>query len=225
MPVPARFFRSRHKLRAWFEAHHADTPELWVGFHKAHAGKAGVVYLEAVEEALCFGWIDTTVRRIDADRYANRFTPRRPGSTWSAVNRRRFAELERAGRVHESGRAAFERRLTRETVQYTSERIFRFAPTFVARLREQPAAERFFRSRPRGYRRRATYWVMSAVRPETRERRFETLLVASAAETVPAALLLPREVAPRPSNLSVSRVRAVRAGARRPRQARPGALK
>jgi uncharacterized protein YdeI (YjbR/CyaY-like superfamily) len=225
MPVSARFFRSRHELRAWFAAHHADTPELWVGFHKAHTGKAGVVYLEAVEEALCFGWIDTTVRRIDADRYANRFTPRRPGSQWSAVNRRRFTELERAGRVHESGRAAFERRPTRETVPYTSERSFRFAPTFVARLRAQRAAERFFRSRPRGYRRRATYWVMSAVRPETRERRFETLLAASTVGTVPAALLLPGEVAPRPSHRSASRVRAVRSGARRPRQARPGALK
>ncbi len=225
MPVSARFFRSRHDLRAWFETHHADTSELWVGFHKAHTGKAGVVYLEAVEEALCFGWIDTTVRRIDADRYANRFTPRRPGSTWSAVNRRRFAELERAGRVHESGQAVFERRPTRETVQYTSERIFRFAPTFVARLRAQPVAERFFRSRPRGYRRRATYWVMSAVRLETRERRFEALRAASAAGTVPVALLLPGEVAPRPSNRPAPRVRAVRAGARRSRQARPGALK
>jgi len=225
MPIPARFFRSRHELRAWFEAHHADAPELWVGFHKAHTGKAGVVYLEAVEEALCFGWIDTTVRRIDRDRYANRFTPRRLGSQWSAVNRRRFVELERAGRVHKSGRAAFERRPTRETVQYTSEQIFRFAPTFVARLRKQPAAERFFRSRPRGYRRRATFWVMSAARPETRERRFETLLAASAARTVPAPLLLPGEVAPRPSNPPAPRVRAVRAEARRLRQARPGALK
>ena len=225
MSVPARFFRSRDELRAWFEARHADTPELWVGFHKAHTGRGGVVYLEAVEEALCFGWIDTTVRRIDTDRYANRFTPRRPGSQWSAVNRRRFAELERTERVHESGRRAFDRRPTRETVQYSSERRFRFGPTFVARLRERPVAERFFRSRPRGYRRRATFWVMSAVQPETRERRFETLLAASAAGTVPKALLLPGEVAPRPADRPVARVRAVRVRAERTRHARPGALK
>ncbi|MGA3022117.1 MAG: YdeI/OmpD-associated family protein [Thermoplasmata archaeon] len=225
MPVPARFFRSKHELRAWFEVHHADTPELWVGFHKAHTGRAGVVYLEAVEEALCFGWIDTTVRRIDRDRYANRFTPRRSGSRWSAVNRRRFAELERAGRVHESGRRAFDRRPKKKTMQYESERTFRFAPTFVARLRERPVAERFFRSRPRGYRRRATFWVMSAVRPKTRERRFETLLAASSAGTVPAALLLPGEVAPRPSDPPTSRVQVVRTGARRRRHSRPGALK
>ncbi len=222
MTVPARFFRSKRDLRAWFKAHHADTAELWVGFHKAHTGRGGVVYPEAVEEALCFGWIDTTVRRIDGDRYANRFTPRRPGSQWSSVNRRRFAELERAGRVHESGLRAFDRRPKKEAAQYSSERTFRFAPTLVARLRERPAAERFFRSRPRGYRRSATFWVMSAVRPETRERRFETLLAASAAGTVPPALLLPGEVAPKPSDRPTPHVRAVRTGTGRHRPSLPG---
>jgi len=220
MIVPARFFRSRRELRDWFEAHHADTAELWVGFHKAHTGRVGVVYPEAVEEALCFGWIDTTVRRIDDDRYANRFTPRRRDSQWSTVNRRLFAELEKTGRVHESGRRAFDRRPKKETMQFGSERTFRLAPTFAARLRKRPDAERFFRSRPRGYRRRATFWVMSAVRPETRERRFETLLSASAAGTVPTALLLPGEVAPRPSRRSAPPVRVVRAGAARHRHSR-----
>jgi uncharacterized protein YdeI (YjbR/CyaY-like superfamily) len=222
MIVPARFFRSKHELRAWFLAHHADTPELWVGFHKAHTRRGGVVYPEAVEEALCFGWIDTTVRRIDDDRYANRFTPRRPGSQWSAVNRRRFAELQSAGRVHESGLRAFDRRPKKEAVRFSSERTFRFAPRFVARLRERPEADRFFRSRPRGYRRRATYWVMSAARPETRARRFETLLDASAAGTVPAALLLPGEIAPRPFRRPTSRVPTRRTGTRHPSPSHPG---
>jgi uncharacterized protein YdeI (YjbR/CyaY-like superfamily) len=157
MRIPARFFRSPAELREWFEAHHSNTPELWTGFHKAHTGKAGVAYAEAVEEALCFGWIDTTVRRIDADRYANRFTPRRPDSYWSVVNRRRFAELEKGGRVHAPGRRALDRRPKHEVLQYTRERSFRFSPTFAARLRAHPAAERFFRSQPRGYRRRATF--------------------------------------------------------------------
>jgi len=107
MELPARFFRTPADLRAWFEAHHADAGELWVGFYKAHVGKKGVQYPDAVREALCFGWIDTTVRRIDDDRYANRFTPRRPGSNWTDSNRQLFRELEAAGRVHPSGRTAF----------------------------------------------------------------------------------------------------------------------
>jgi uncharacterized protein YdeI (YjbR/CyaY-like superfamily) len=197
--VPARFFRTTADLRAWFRTHHADATELWIGFYKAHTGKDGVVYAEAVEEALCFGWIDTTVRRLDDERYANRFTPRRPDSYWSEVNRRKFAQLAKAGRVHGSGHRAFARRPTRSKPQYSSERTFRLSPAFAARFRERPLAERFFRSRPRGYRRRATYWVMSAARPETREWRFETLLRASSARTIPPALLLPGETAPRPT--------------------------
>jgi uncharacterized protein YdeI (YjbR/CyaY-like superfamily) len=199
MAVPARFFGSTHELRAWFEAHHADRSELWVGFYKAHTGRGGVVYPEALDQALCFGWIDTTIRRIDDDRYANRFVPRRPGSQWSAGNRRRFAELERAGRTHEAGRRAFERRPQSGRPQFTSGETYRLSPEFSARLRIRTAADRFFRSRPRGYRKRATFWVMSAVRPETRERRFSTLLSASATGTIPRALLLPGEVPSRPA--------------------------
>ena len=198
--VPARFFDSPKELRAWFEAHHGDAAELWVGFYKARTGRRGVVYSEAVDEALCFGWIDTTVRRIDDDRYANRFVPRRPGSNWSEVNRRRFAELDRSGRVHEAGRRAFGQRPARQPRPFTSGGTYRFAPEFARRLRDHAAAERYFRSRNRGYRKRATFWVMSAVRPETRERRFATLLDACARETAPPALLLPGEVASSPAH-------------------------
>ncbi|HYB77077.1 MAG TPA: YdeI/OmpD-associated family protein [Thermoplasmata archaeon] len=198
MPVPARFFASVDDLRAWFQAHHSDSLELWIGFYKAHTERTGVVYTEAVDEALCFGWIDTTVRRIDEDRYANRFTPRRPESAWSEANRHRFAELDRAGRVTDAGRRAFERRPENQRPQYTSGQTFLLSPEFSARLRDEPSAQRFFDSRNRSYRNRAAFWVMSAVRPETRERRFVLLLEASASATIPAALLLPGEVAPRP---------------------------
>jgi len=188
MTGPPRFFESTEELRSWFLAHHADTTEVWIGFHKAHTGRSGVGYLAAVEEALCFGWIDTTVRRIDDDRYMHRFTPRRPGSYWSVVNRHRFAELAKRGRVHEAGRRAFAGRAKTEPTRYTSERSVRFAPEFALRLREVPAADRFFRSRPRSFRRIATWWVMSAVRPETRERRFATLLAALRQGEIPSAL-------------------------------------
>ncbi|HYA55149.1 MAG TPA: YdeI/OmpD-associated family protein [Thermoplasmata archaeon] len=211
-PVPAQFFPSKSDLRAWFEAHHTDTAKLWVGFYKAHTGRSGVVYSEAVDEALCFGWIDTTVRRIDDDRYANRFTPRRPNSGWSTVNLRRFAELERAGRVRDAGRRAFERRpRARIRPEYSSGRTFRLAPAFAARLKKSSAAERFFRSRNRGYRNRAAFWVMSAARPETRERRFAALLDACSTDTIPPALLLPGELAPRPAARPARRAGGVRA--------------
>jgi len=208
MVIPARFFGSVSELRAWFEAHHADRSELWVGFYKAHTGRGGVVYPEAVDEALCFGWIDTTVRRIDEDRYANRFVPRRPGSQWSEGNRRRYLELNREGKVDEAGRRAFARRPRHARPQFTSGRGYRLSPEFAARLRARPSANRFFRSRPRGYRKRATFWVMSAVASETRDRRFSALLTASDAGTIPHALLLPGEVAPRPHVGGNSTVRA-----------------
>lgn len=222
MNVPARFFRSTSELRAWFEVHHADAAELWVGFHKAHTGRPGVVYPQAVDEALCFGWIDTTVRRIDDDRYANRFVPRRPGSQWSEVNRRRFEELDQLGRVHEAGRRAFERRPETGRPRFTGGGTYRFSPEFASRLRDRSAADRYFRARPRGYRKRATFWVMSAARPDTRERRFALLLEASAAATIPSALLLPGEVAPRPTLPPAARVRAVPSGARRRRHSPSG---
>ena len=196
--IPARFFDSPNELRAWFRAHHQDARELWVGFYKAHTGRGGVVYPEAVDEALCFGWIDTTVRRIDDDRYANRFTPRRPGSHWSDGNLRRFDELDRSGRIHASGRRVFESRPAKPPKMFRSGRAYRFSPELATRLRGSPDADRYFRSRPRNFRKRATFWVMSAVRPATRERRFTTLLDACEQQTLPPALLLPGESAPRP---------------------------
>ena len=199
MNVPARFFATVDDLRAWFEAHHADAPEVWIGFYKAHTGTPGVVYRQALDEALCFGWIDTTVRRIDDERYANRFTPRREGSYWSVVNQRRFEELDREGRVHVAGRRAFDRKPAVTSRRYSFERSYRFSPEFARRLSNDRAATRYFRSRPRSYRKRGTFWVMSAVRPETRERRFRTLLAASAAGTTPKPLLLPGETPPLPN--------------------------
>lgn len=112
-PQRVRFFPTRADLREWFEAHHADAGEIWVGFYKAHTGRVGATYADAVEEALCFGWIDTTVRRIDEDRYANRFVPRRPDSSWTPTNRALFRELERRGLVNDAGRIAFSRSANR----------------------------------------------------------------------------------------------------------------
>jgi uncharacterized protein YdeI (YjbR/CyaY-like superfamily) len=179
MAGAVQFFPSRQELRFWFEYHHAAAPELWVGFYKAHTGRKGVSYLEAVEEALCFGWIDTTVRRIDADRYANRFTPRRPGSRWSRENRERFRALSRLGQVTEAGRVAFKRTASSARAYSYESRPRSLAPELLQRLRSNPAAWRYFSSRPPGYRRLAAFWVMSAKRAETQERRLSVLIDAS----------------------------------------------
>lgn len=103
-------FADAAAFRDWLEEHHADARELWVGLYKKGVDKASMTYLEAVEEALCFGWIDGIARRIDEEVTAQRFTPRRARSSWSATNVARFDELRRHGRVHPAGLRAFEAR-------------------------------------------------------------------------------------------------------------------
>lgn len=107
-----RFFRSRAAFRDWLEAHHGADEEIWVGFWKAGSGRTGCTYPEAVLEALCFGWIDGIRKSLDERSYTNRFTPRRRGSNWSALNIRHVRRLVAEGRMHEAGIAAFEARKT-----------------------------------------------------------------------------------------------------------------
>lgn len=126
------FFASRESLRDWFERHHARASELWVGYYKRGSGRTAVTYLEAVEEALCFGWIDGRLRSLDGDSYAHRYTPRGPKSRWSATNVARARALERAGRMRPAGRAAFHRgvdRAFRADGDVTSTRSSRSRPT------------------------------------------------------------------------------------------------
>jgi len=211
MPVKVRFFRSRRELRTWFESHHRSAPELWVGFYKAHTGRGGAQYDDAVEEALCFGWIDTTVRRIDDERYTNRFTPRRPGSRWSRVNRERFRALERAGRVTAAGHAAFARADPVHRPYSYEARPRTLSRPLRERLHSNPAAWAFFRAQAPGYRRLAAFWVMSARRVQTRERRLAALIDASERGRRPGSF----QVAARPTRRRKP-VRAPSTG-RRPR--------
>ncbi|MEA2583160.1 MAG: hypothetical protein QOF33_1245, partial [Thermomicrobiales bacterium] len=100
-----KFFPTPTELRAWLEDHHLDEAELWVGFYKKGSGRSSISWPEAVDQALCFGWIDGVRKSIDGESYANRFTPRRAGSTWSAVNIKRAQELSELGLMHPAGRA------------------------------------------------------------------------------------------------------------------------
>jgi uncharacterized protein YdeI (YjbR/CyaY-like superfamily) len=175
-------FPSAAAFRAWLERHHRTASELTVRCARAHAAEKGVTYLEAVDEALCFGWIDGVRRRVDADSFSVRFTPRRPGSKWSAVNIRKATALIRAGRMRPAGLTAFEARLGRaDTRRYSYEsRPEALDPALERRFRRDRAAWAFFQAQPPGYRRLITFWVMEAKRPETRARRLEIVRQCSA---------------------------------------------
>lgn len=180
-PPKPRFFTSQARFRAWLESNHAKAPELWVGFWKKASGRGGLTYDEAVEESLCFGWIDGLVRSFDADAYMQRFTARKPKSTWSAVNLRKVEALKSAGRMAPAGLAAYEGRDPKRAGLYSFEnRHVVLGPAFAKRLRARKDAWAFFEKQPPGYRRMAAFWVMSAKKEETRERRFAQLLEDSA---------------------------------------------
>ena len=178
------WFASPAEWRAWLEQHHATETEIWVGIRKVHVSE-GVSYAEAVDEALCFGWIDGITHTVDTDGYTNRFTPRKPRSIWSAVNLKRIKELIAEGRVHESGMREYEGRDVARAGLYSFEQEnVSFDEPFLARFQGNDKAWSWFQSRPAGYRRQATWWVMSAKRQETRERRLAQLIDDSANERI-----------------------------------------
>jgi uncharacterized protein YdeI (YjbR/CyaY-like superfamily) len=176
--VEPTFFATPAEFRAWFEVHHADAPELLVGFYKKGTGQPSITWPESVDEALCFGWIDGIRRRIDGERYSIRFTPRRPRSIWSAVNIKRATELIEAGLMTPAGLAAFEARDEERSAIYSYEQRFaaKLDPEQEARLRADPKVWERFQSRPPSWQRAAIYWVTSAKKPETRERRLAKLI-------------------------------------------------
>jgi uncharacterized protein YdeI (YjbR/CyaY-like superfamily) len=191
-------FERPEDFRAWLEQHHDSEPELWVGYYKKGSGKPSMTWSESVDEALCFGWIDGIRKSIDADRYMNRFTPRRKGSTWSAINIRRVAELIDGGRMHPAGLEVFEARREDRSGIYSYEQRDQavFDPAYEKRFRAKKKAWAGFQARPRWYRQAAIRWVMTAKKRETRERRLATLIEDSAAgrENAPLAR---RDASPR----------------------------
>jgi uncharacterized protein YdeI (YjbR/CyaY-like superfamily) len=182
------FFATPADFRAWLERHHESDGELIVGFHKRGSGRPSITWAEAVDQALCFGWIDGVRRRIDDTSYSIRFTPRKARSTWSAVNIKRMKELVDQGLAAPAGRAAFERRTDDRSATYSYEqrRTAELEPDQDRRLRADQRANAFFEAQPPSYRRAAIHWVTSAKKPETRERRLQQLIECSAAgEAVP----------------------------------------
>lgn len=176
-----RFFRTAAALRRWLSANHARKAELFIGFYKKGSGRRGITYQEALDEALCYGWIDGVRRSVDAESYTNRFTPRKPRSNWSQVNLRRVAELIEAGRMAPPGLAAYERRDPSRVNRYSFEReTAELAPAQRKAFRARPEAWRFFQAQPPYYRRLTAFWVISAKKEETRQRRLTALIESSA---------------------------------------------
>lgn len=175
------FFTDGEEFRAWLDEHHATETEVQVGFSKRGSGKQGMTWPEAVDEALCYGWIDGVLKRIDDERYAIRFTPRRPRSIWSAVNLMRVRELIAAGRMREPGLRAYEQRVEARSRIYAHEQAgIAFPEGIRKRFEEHFGAWAFFEAQAPWYQRAATWWVISAKREETQLRRLAALIEDSA---------------------------------------------
>ena len=180
VPEP-RFFQSSDEFRAWLEEHHASAKELLVGFRKAHVRDRGLTYAEALDQALCHGWIDGVRRSLGADSWSIRFTPRSKASNWSEVNIRRMHELLAQGVVAPAGRAAFERRDEAKSASYSYEQRTKGLDAAHEReFQRHREAWAFYSALAPSYRRATSWWVMSAKREETRAKRLRMLIEASA---------------------------------------------
>jgi uncharacterized protein YdeI (YjbR/CyaY-like superfamily) len=173
-------FETPAELRAWLARRHGTERECWITFFKPHTKQKGVTYQEALDEALCVGWIDGLLKRIDDDRYMRRFSPRKPRSIWSATNIKRAGELTKLGRMRPPGLAAFEGRDAKRANLYSYENKPReFEEPYAKAFRANRRAWAYFRAQPPGYQRMATWWVMSAKQDAARTRRLAKLMAAS----------------------------------------------
>jgi len=180
--METRFFETPAEFRAWLAEHHASATEVGVVFHKKSSGKASMTWSDAVDQALCFGWIDSIARRIDDTSRVQRFTPRKPKSNWSAVNIKKVAELTAQGLMAPAGLAAFARReeVRSGVYSYENRHLAALDSDREANFKARKKAWAFFGKQPPSYRQTAIYWVMNAKREETRSKRLDRLIEVSA---------------------------------------------
>ena len=177
-PIETLDVRTRQAWRKWLEEHHASTSEIWLVFHKLHTGVSSVPYGDAVEEGLCFGWIDSLVRRIDDATYARKFTPRKPNSRWSTSNRRRYADLEARGLLAAPGLERAPTSLSGDAPVASVSTL----PSYIEEtLKANSAAWKFFKQLAPSYRKAYIGWIDSAKRQETKEKRLREALGSLAA--------------------------------------------
>jgi uncharacterized protein YdeI (YjbR/CyaY-like superfamily) len=180
--METRYFKTPAEFRAWLAKHHDTATEIGVVFHRKASGKPSMMWSDAVDQALCFGWIDSIARRIDETSRVQRFTPRRPKSNWSAVNIKKVEELRASGLMAPAGLAAFALRNEARSGVYSYENrhLAALDPEREAIFRAAAAAWEFFGKQPPSYRQTAIYWVMNAKRDETRSKRLSRLIEVSA---------------------------------------------
>ena len=175
------FFPTAAHFREWLKRNHDKEDELLVGFYKRDSGRPSLTWSESVDQALCFGWIDGVRKGIDDISYTIRFTRRRPRSIWSAINIAKVKDLIKKGLMHPAGLAAWEKRDEKKSAIYSYERETASLPAaYGKRFRANKAAWKYFSERPPGYRKQMTYYVISAKKEETRIKRLEKLIDASA---------------------------------------------
>jgi uncharacterized protein YdeI (YjbR/CyaY-like superfamily) len=175
------FFRTPADFRTWLETNHATVTELWVGFYKKDSGKPSITWPESVDQALCFGWIDGIRKRIDKISYQIRFTPRRPGSIWSAINIKRAKELASQKQMRPAGLKAFAARIENKSGIYSYEqRSTELSEPYAKLLKKNKAARDFFQIQPPSYRKMIGWWIISAKKEETRMARLAKLISESA---------------------------------------------
>jgi uncharacterized protein YdeI (YjbR/CyaY-like superfamily) len=188
----ALFFESPAEWRQWLEINHAIVNELWVGFYKKESGRLSLTWPESVDEALCFGWIDGVRKRLDENSYAIRFTPRKARSIWSQVNIDKAEAQIRMGRMQPSGLAAFQVRIQERSRIYSYEQENHgLNDEYIAQFQKNEKAWTFFQAQAPGYRRAASWWVISAKKEETRLKRLATLIDDSEQGRMIAPLLRP----------------------------------
>ena len=176
-----KFFRAPADFRSWLEKNHATTTELWVGFYKKDSGKSSITWPESVDQALCFGWIDGIRKRVDEISYQIRFTPRRRGSIWSAINIKRAKELVRQKQMRPTGLKAFAARIENKSGIYSYEqRSTELSQPYAKLLKKNNAAWNFFEKQPPSYRKMIGWWITRAKKEETRTARLAKLISESA---------------------------------------------
>jgi uncharacterized protein YdeI (YjbR/CyaY-like superfamily) len=178
------FFKSQTDFRKWLEKNHAKEQELLIGFYKKNSGKPSITYPEALDEALCFGWIDGVKKRLDDDAYEQRFTPRKPTSIWSNINCGHVERLKKSGRMTPAGLTAYALRDPKKTGVYSFEnRPRELSSEYKKIFQANKKAWEFFEQQPAGYKRLMIFRVMEAKQEETQRRRLAQLIETSAQGT------------------------------------------